>query len=86
MCDYRYQISYIVRRQHFLVIFANYANKKGHQIAHAMAVQADKQLADVVDQTVQKVGSDMVASTSEGMDKGIQNLASNLTDSTQTAK
>jgi uncharacterized membrane protein affecting hemolysin expression len=69
-----------------LVVFANYANKKGHQIARAMAAQADKEVAEVIDQTVQKVGSDMVASTSEGMDKGIQNLTSNLTDSTQTVK
>lgn len=69
-----------------LALGAHYANKEGHRIAHRITLQADKQLADVVDQTVQKVGSDMVASTSEGMDKGIQNLASNLTDSAQTAK
>jgi hypothetical protein len=69
-----------------LVVFVNYANKKGHEIAHAMALQADNEIADIVDQTVQKVGSDMIASTSQGVDKGIKNLTSNLTDSTQAAK
>ena len=63
-----------------LVIGFNYANKVGHRLANQIALQATQEASKAIEETMERVSTDMIQEASKSLDSTVENTVASLSD------